>query len=551
MTTQTPISILCMEDDPDIARLIKRRLEQAGYAVASAADGKEGLAMYYAGTYDVLAVDQHMPMCDGLDVLRELATRGPLPPTIMVTGTGSEKIAVEALKLGASDYIVKDVEGGYLELLPTVIEQVLLKQRILDEKQEAVNALERRNQDLALLNQAGQAFTSTLNLQQLARSLLQTATKLVGAQGSSIWLWDEDQPGWLVCQVVYNEGEHYSPLNLRLRPGQGIAGWVAQQERSTLVLNSAKNPHFSSYIDGQTGFHTTSLIAVPLHGRNGVMGVLEIVNKRNGQFDTSDLTLAEALAAPAAIAIDNAHMVKVLRTRAVELQERNEELDAFAHTVAHDLKGPLASVMGYADVLNDFCDTMSKEEMQESMQAIMRAGRKIVNIVDELLLLAGIRQIEVQPTPLLMKKIISEAQTRLTDLIGEYGATIEAQMSWPVALGYAPWIEEVWVNYINNAIKYGGRPPMLAVGADEQENGMIRFWVKDNGQGLNKEEQSKLFVPFTRVQLSEIRAQGHGLGLSIVQRIVHKLHGQVGVESEPGQGCLFYFTLPSATEPRR
>ena len=115
---------------------------------------------------------------------------------------------------------------------------------------------------------------------------------------------------------------------------------------------------------------------------------------------------------------------------------------------------------------------------------------------------------------------------------------------WPIASGYAPWIEEVWVNYVSNAIKYGGRPPHIELGATRQANDTIRFWVRDNGGGLTLEEQSRLFTAFTR--LHQARAKGHGLGLSIVKRIIEKLGGTVGVESEIGAGSTFYFILPAA-----
>jgi len=137
MTKSRPIRILYMEDDPGLARLFQKKLERAGYIVDIASDGEEGLAMCAAGDYDVLAVDQAMPVHDGLEVIRTLASQGPLPPTIMVTGTGSEKIAVEAMKSGAGDYVVKDVDGGYLDLLPTVIEHVLQQQHLAEEKQWA------------------------------------------------------------------------------------------------------------------------------------------------------------------------------------------------------------------------------------------------------------------------------------------------------------------------------------------------------------------------------------------------------------------------------
>jgi two-component system sensor histidine kinase/response regulator len=115
--------------------------------------------------------------------------------------------------------------------------------------------------------------------------------------------------------------------------------------------------------------------------------------------------------------------------------------------------------------------------------------------------------------------------------------------TWPEAYGYGPWIEEVWLNYISNAVKYGGNPPRLELGATSLPQGRVRFWVRDNGQGLSKDEQSQLFTAFTRLQQTSV--EGHGLGLSIVQRIVTKLKGEVGVNSTVGYGSEFFFTLPS------
>jgi len=129
--------VLLMEDDAAQARLMQRTLERADYAVDIAATGDVGLALYAAGAYDVLLIAPQMPGHSGLEILRMLATRGALPPTIMVTGPGDETMAVAALQLGAGDYIVKDGDGRYLTLLPTVVARVLHQQRLQAEKQQA------------------------------------------------------------------------------------------------------------------------------------------------------------------------------------------------------------------------------------------------------------------------------------------------------------------------------------------------------------------------------------------------------------------------------
>ncbi|MCJ7662839.1 MAG: PAS domain S-box protein, partial [Desulfobacterales bacterium] len=141
MAQSNSIRILYIEDDPGLARLVQKRLGRAGYAVDIASDGAEGIAKYEADSYDVVFVDQSLPVYDGLEVIRILGSRGLLPPTIMITGTGDERVAVEAMKLGAGDYIVKDVGTKYLELLPSSIKKVLQQRRAVDEKQRAEEAL--------------------------------------------------------------------------------------------------------------------------------------------------------------------------------------------------------------------------------------------------------------------------------------------------------------------------------------------------------------------------------------------------------------------------
>lgn len=112
-------------------------------------------------------------------------------------------------------------------------------------------------------------------------------------------------------------------------------------------------------------------------------------------------------------------------------------------------------------------------------------------------------------------------------------------------MGYPPWIEEIWVNYITNAIQYGGSPPQIEIGATElAQPSRVCFWVKDHGPGISLEDQKSLFVEFS--QLKRISEYGHGLGLSIAQRIANRLGGEVGVESQIGQGSKFFFTLPKS-----
>lgn len=238
------------------------------------------------------------------------------------------------------------------------------------------------------------------------------------------------------------------------------------------------------------------------------------------------------------------HQVLTLQDLNTALQESNNELDAFAHTVAHDLKNPIANILMATDLLEQPGGDaqMSREKIAEVAHWLNVSARKAVNIIDELLLLASVRQEDVARAPVDMARVVQHAQNRLDWMIAQYQGSLTLPEQWPVALGYAPWIEEIWVNYLSNGLKYGGQPPQLQLGATELADGSIRFWIEDNGPGIPPEKVEMLFTEFTRIERA--RAEGHGLGLSIVKRIVAKLNGSVGVISQVGRGSLFYFTLP-------
>ena len=137
MKTSNPIRILYIEDDEGMAKLLQRKMRREGYHVDLAFDGTKGLAAFEKNPCDVLFVDHRLPGYSGLEIIRKLVSRNCLPPTVMVTGAGDEEVAVEAIQLGAADYIVKDVDGGYIELMPVVVEKTLNRKRLLDAKEKA------------------------------------------------------------------------------------------------------------------------------------------------------------------------------------------------------------------------------------------------------------------------------------------------------------------------------------------------------------------------------------------------------------------------------
>lgn len=416
---------------------------------------------------------------------------------------------------------------------------LMLNLRDITSERGAEEVLKRRNLELALLNRASRAFSATLDLDKVLAMVLEEVRRLMGLVACSIWLVDHETDE-LVCRQATGPKKKLV-RGWRLVKGEGLVGLVANTGQSLNVGDVLEDEQHFAGVDEETGLALRSILSVPLNVEERVIGVIQALDTQVNRFTASDVTLLEALGASAAIAIDNARLVTTLRHRTAELKTSNRELEAFAHTVAHDLKSPLTHIIGYTDILVELGDKITNKHWRDSIQVIQRSGHKMNNIIDELLLLAKLRKEEVTVYPLNMDTIVKEALQRLQPISEKKQADIQTADGWPKALGYPPWVEEVWVNYISNAIKYGGNPPRVTLGAHANDES-VSFWVRDNGTGLSAEEQKRLFVPFTH--LSEVDTEGYGLGLSIVRRIVNKLSGEVWVESAPGEGSVFGFTLP-------
>jgi len=241
----------------------------------------------------------------------------------------------------------------------------------------------------------------------------------------------------------------------------------------------------------------------------------------------------------------------LLKNEILENERLIADLDAYARSVAHDLKNPIGGVIGLTDFIKEDILNQKQEQAFELLDILNEQGHKMLTIVDELLLLSRIRKEDVLPVQIDMHSIVKAAINRLGQQVKERGAKFRIPENWPVVKGNPQWIEEVWVNLISNAIKYGGDPPEIVIGTDKMLNGWNRFWIQDNGNGLPAELYEKLFADFER--LGQQTIEGHGLGLSITKRIIEKLGGQVLVSSKniPGKGCIFSFTLPEMSiKPR-
>lgn len=438
---------------------------------------------------------------------------------------------------------------------------IAIKEDITDRK-EAEDALQRYAERLKLQHEIDQSILAAQLPETIAIAAIHRIRYLIPCERVSVMALESDRQGEgnkITMLASVSRGEIASvtdpSIYLEIFQRRPLGSGLVQGSEDLAVLTHRSALQQSLFEAGMRSY-----VAVPLFIQDELVGTLNLESTKSKAFTPDHITIAIELAASLAVAIRQARLYeraqqeisermqaeRTLRRSNMELEARNAELDAFAHTVAHDLKNPVSSIVGYAELLSRNRTELPDDMLDQFLYVIDRNSQKMAAIIDELLLLASVRGMrEIELRPLEMGRVVAEARGRLLHLIEGQRGEIRLPDSWPIALGYAPWVEAIWANYISNALKYGGQPPQVELGATLEENGWVRFWVRDNGPGLSHEEQARLFTPFER--LHQTRAEGHGLGLSIVQRIAAKLGGQVGVESKgvPGQGCTFYFTLPA------
>jgi signal transduction histidine kinase len=359
-----------------------------------------------------------------------------------------------------------------------------------------------------------------------------------------ILLVEDSRPEADLMQAMLDQ-EPYENYVFEHAPRVSVALAALEERAFDVVLLDLLLPD-SKGMDTFERIHRQASEDIPIIVLSGIADeelALEAVRRGAQDYLVKGQVTAHILARAIRYAMERKQIEEALRQRTEELKVRNKELDAFAHTVAHDLRSPLTLITGYAELLKEDYTTIPRSKLLENAQIILQYGEKMSTIIDELLLLSSVRHAEITTYEMQMSEIVDSVLTRLAPLIEKQEAEISRPRHWPAAIGYPPWIEEVWFNYLHNALQYGGPTPHIELGGEKRADGKARFWVRDDGPGVPSEQRTKLFTPFT--QLNQVKTEGHGLGLSVVKRIIGKLGGEVGVESKVGEGSTFYFILDS------
>ncbi len=396
-------------------------------------------------------------------------------------------------------------------------------QRLEQLQREQIARLERIIEISRILN-------SRLELQPLLQDIISVATELTDTEASSVLL-VEGKSGDLFFEAA--TGIKKFEVERVAVPKESIAGWIVENNMPLIIDDVSADPRWSQKVDDATEFVTRSILGVPLHVKDRVIGAIEVLNKMGGRpFSDEDLSTLTTLAAQAAIAISNARLF--------------QQSDQIAEVV-HELRTPLTSIVGYSKLL--LTTHLDQGTTNQFLEVINREALRLGDLVNDFLDLARLESGRARLTfqAVDMRQVIDDAVAVIQPQAEEHDLELllDVPPTLPPILGDEKRMKQVLLNLASNAVKYNreGGQIRITASANEEE---IQIAVSDTGRGVRPEDMDKLFDKFQRIEETESSAKGTGLGLPITKQLIEIHGGQMEVTSEWGQGSTFAFTLPIA-----
>jgi signal transduction histidine kinase len=406
--------------------------------------------------------------------------------------------------------------------------------------------LVRQNAIFQRLLEISLALNSTLALKPLLDEILLATCEIVNSEAASILLYmaNTDELRFVASNTP---GENHEVLMRTPVPMEGsVAGQIARENRPIIIQNAAEDARIYRPVDIRIGFHTRSLLGVPMHIKGNVIGVLEALNKRDGLWTSDDARYATILASHAAVAIQNARQAEALRKAYAELNKLDKLKTDFIAIASHELRTPLSVILGYASFLKE----EAHGETSELATAVLNSALQLRSIIEDMTNLRFLQQGALEPVceHVSAAQVVRMALNELQALAQAKGQRLVLDLAQdaPIYVDRAK-VSMALVNILNNAIKFTPQGGEIRVSLERRPR---EVWIRvaDSGVGIPPELLDKIFDEFFQVEDHMTRRHnGMGIGLAIARGMVEAHRGRVWAESGgKGQGSTFTVALPIA-----
>ncbi|HEY2991011.1 MAG TPA: ATP-binding protein [Candidatus Binatia bacterium] len=532
MSEPTILRVLHLEDNANDAELIQRALTQPTFEVRVVASRSEYLKALATGAFDIVLSDNGVPGFRGISALQTARERFPAIPFIFVSGSCDDERNVASLKAaGATECMTK----SDLAKVGSAVRRALHG----SSDSGASNQETRYLHGMERLVLAVQELSLARDLETVMAIVRRAARELTGADGATFVLREGS-----LCHYV--DENAIAPLwkGKRFPMSACISGWAMLNRQPAVIEDIYSDPRIPHEAYRPT--FVKSLAMVPIRTLDPIGAIGNYWATRHLPTP-EEVKLLGALADTAAVALDNvqvyAELEQRVKDRTAELQAANKELEAFSFAVSHDLRAPLRHITGFAQILVDECRNALSRKAHDHLARIVDAGRRMSELIEDLLALSRTTQAPVKREKLNLSLIARDimSQLKLADPGRRTELIIPEELS---ADGDPGLLRVVLENLLSNAWKFTAKSSraIVEVGSMAGDDGRTVYYVRDNGAGFDMEHAGKLFGVFQRLH-SDADFAGTGVGLATVQRIIHKHGGRIWAEAAVNQGATFYFTL--------
>ncbi|MGQ9587775.1 MAG: ATP-binding protein [Thermoplasmata archaeon] len=407
------------------------------------------------------------------------------------------------------------------------------------------------------------ALQEPVDLKMTLQRISEKLNELVPFDELSVYLADWDKN---LLVPLYATGPYADEVMADVGPPAGLAGEVAKSGKVEIVEDSSNDPRVEDISGLEDIEISQTIMAVPLKGRRGVEGVLELYRDKGRKFTETEYAVVEPFAAHAAVAIENARLREELKANFESVQKAYEEMkdldhmkDSLVDTISHELRTPLTTVMGYLEMASVGLYGDVTPKMKEKFETMLESVRRINQLVAAMLEMSRLDEktlaLDLEPINIAMvtKEVLHDLDNDIQERNHKVAVLFGSDL--PVVVADRLRIYDVIQNLVSNAVKYTHPGGSIAIGADIL-GGKMHMWVRDNGIGIAEVDRDKIFDRFFLAEAGLTRADNRvGIGLHISREIVRKHGGEMWFESKKGQGSTFHFAIPlspgKAKQPHR
>jgi len=463
-----------------------------------------------------------------------------------------EGIAIGAILIRRTE--VKPFTDTQIALLKTFADQAVIaieNVRLFQELEARTRELARSVGELKALGDVGQTISSTLDLEKVLATIVSHAVQLSGTDCGVIYEYDEAAKEFYLRASHRMEAEAVEAVRATpVRVGEGATGQAVIMRAPVQVPDILDQREYTATrarpLLTRLGYR--SLLSVPLLREQQIMGALTVWRRQTGEFKPEVVNLLQTFATQSALAIHNARLFREIEDKSRQIEAANRHKSEFLANMSHELRTPLNAIIGFSEVLGERLFGELNEKQAEYTQDILTSGQHLLSLINEILDLSKVEagRMELEIAPFDLPLAIDNARTFVRERATKHGITVDVDIDQRLGdyVGDERKIKQILLNLLSNAVKFTPEGGRIRIDA-RQCDGAVEISVSDTGIGIAPDDQPKIFEEFRQVGTDYAqKSEGTGLGLTLAKKFVELHGGKIWVESMPGKGSTFTFTLP-------